>query len=116
MHRVKGCVGAPHRLETPTQVFGEPGPRCLSPWVPEAASSLQMEPGRRPASALWAWPLRLLWGLPGQLEGEVPSFPDERLWLAAGCVMKIKSHSKQEKCVYVLASTCLGFRHNSLGA
>lgn len=92
---------------------GEAGPRHLSPWVPEAASALQTEPGRRPASALRVWPFRLLWGLLGQLEGEVPSFPDECLWLTAGSVMKIKSHSKQEKCVYILFSTCLGFRHIS---
>ena len=95
---------------------GEAGPRHLSPWVPEAASPLQTEPGRHPASALRVWPFRLLWGLLGQLEGEVPSFPDKRLWLTAGSVMKIKSHSKQEKCVYILSSTCLGFRHISLGA
>lgn len=58
-------MGAPQRSETPAQAFGEAGPLCRSPWVPEAASSLQMGPGRRPASALLAW---LLWVLRGLLE------------------------------------------------
>ena len=31
----------------------------------------------------------------------MPSFSDQRLWLAAGSVVTIKSHSKQEKCVCV---------------
>lgn len=54
-------------------------------------------------------------GSAGAAGGEVPSFSDQRLWLTAGSVVTIKSHSKQEKCVCILPSTCLGFRHISLG-